>query len=70
MAPRSMDDQGLRGFEQGMTADMCADWNAALAKAESGITPAERHGWVVGFLRAGWTGAVRSRATFAPAGKP
>lgn len=33
-----------------------ADWNAAIAQAKLGVTPAELHGSATGYLCAGWGG--------------
>lgn len=33
-----------------------SDWNAAIAQAKLGVTPAELHGSVTGYLCAGWGG--------------
>lgn len=39
-----------------MTSDAYADWNAVLRRARLGVTPAELHGSITGFLCAGWGG--------------
>lgn len=56
-----MGDQGQRGFDHGMTADTCADWDAALAQARLGVTPGELHGLVTGFPCSGWAGCAATR---------
>lgn len=40
-----------------------ADWNTALAQAKLGITPAELHGSLTGYLCAGWGGPAHELLT-------
>lgn len=40
----------------GLTVATWADWNAAIGQAKLGVTPAELHGSVTGYLCAGWGG--------------
>lgn len=42
-----------------MTSDAYADWDALLRRARLGVTPAELHGSIVGFLCGGWGGHSR-----------
>jgi len=44
------------GMNQGMATDTYAGWGAAITQAELGVTPAELHGSITGFLCAGWSG--------------
>ena len=43
-------------MNQGMTTDTYAGWSAAITQAKLGVTPAELHGSITGFLCAGWSG--------------
>lgn len=45
-------------MNQGMATDTYASWNTALTQAKLGVTPAELHGSVTGFLCTGWSGRV------------
>jgi hypothetical protein len=46
-------------MNQGMATDTDAVWRAAITQAKLGVTPAELHGSVTGFLCAGWPGRAR-----------
>lgn len=46
-------------MNQGMATDTDAVWRAAIAQAKLGVTPAELHGSITGFLCAGWRGRAR-----------
>lgn len=46
-------------MNQGMATDNDAAWRAAITQAKLGVTPAELHGSITGFLCAGWTGRAR-----------
>lgn len=43
-------------MKQGMATDTYARWGAAVTQAKLGVTPAELHGSITGFLCAGWSG--------------
>jgi len=47
------------GMNQGMATDTYAAWRAAITQAKLGVTPAELHGSITGFLCAGWSGRAR-----------
>ena len=56
--------EGLRtnvaeGMQHGMATDTYAGWSAAITQAKLGVTPAELHGSITGFLCAGWSGRAR-----------
>jgi uncharacterized protein YgfB (UPF0149 family) len=42
-----------------MATDTYAGWSAAITRAKLGVTPAELHGSMTGFLCAGWSGRAR-----------
>jgi uncharacterized protein YgfB (UPF0149 family) len=46
-------------MKPGMAADNYAGWSAAITQAKLGVTPAELHGSITGFLCAGWSGHAR-----------
>lgn len=43
-------------MKQGMATDTCAGWSAAITQAKLGVTPAELHGSIAGFLCGGGSG--------------
>src|SRR6185312_819794 len=56
--------EGLRtnvaeGMQHGMATDTYAGWSAAITQAKLGVTPAELHGSITGFLCAGGSGHAR-----------
>lgn len=47
------------GMDQGESTDTCADWIAVITQAKLGVTAAELHGSITGFLCAGRGGRAR-----------
>lgn len=43
-------------MNQDTATNTFTDWNAAIAQAKLGVSPAELHGSIAGFLCAGWSG--------------
>lgn len=56
---RGLPKSGVDGMNQGMAKDTDAVWRAAITQAKLGVTPAELHGSITGFLCAGWSGRAR-----------
>lgn len=47
------------GLQHAMSTDAYAEWSSVLTRARLGVTPADLHGSVTGFLCAGWGGSAR-----------
>ena len=56
---RGLQKSDVDGMNQGMATDTYASWSKALTQAKLGVTPAELHGSITGFLCAGWSGRAR-----------
>jgi uncharacterized protein YgfB (UPF0149 family) len=56
---RRLQKSDADGMNPGKTRDTYAGWSAVITQAKLGVTPAELHGSITGFLCAGWRGRAR-----------